>query len=178
MFSVVRKDEDGGHARLESDAVLTRENFQRIAGEIGISPIEARKIGHVAVRTAIKTEVVETRSNGKETTNTACPGDYIVTNLSPQREPLLDRDGHLNIYVIRAAKFPDLYEQPVSAARTALSTAPRASSPRSRCPAASTSPPPGASGRPQPGAISSAKAPEVYGVSKDAFDATYEVVAK
>ena len=178
MFSVVRKDEDGGHARLESDAVLTPENFQRIAGEIGISPIEARKIGHVAVRTATKTEVVETRSNGKETTNTARPGDYIVTNLSPQREPLLDRDGHLNIYVIRAAKFPDLYEP--TGERGAHGAVYRAKG------VVSAIPLPGGFDIAAPWGERQTAARgylvcngrEVYGVSKDAFDATYEVVAK
>jgi hypothetical protein len=178
MFSVVRKDEDGGHARLESDAVLTPENFQRIAGEIGISPIEARKIGHVAVRTATKTEVVETCSNGKETTNTARPGDYIVTNLSPQREPLLDRDGHLNIYVIRAAKFPDLYE--LTGERGAHGAVYRAKG------VVSAIPLPGGFDIAAPwgerqtaeGGYLVCNGREVYGVSSDAFDATYVLVAK
>jgi hypothetical protein len=97
-------------ARLVANEVLTPEDFASIARELGQTPVRARKIGYVAARRAEKPEVVETRWNGKETTNTAQPGDYIVTNLSPEREPLRDGEGRLNVYVILADKFPDLYE--------------------------------------------------------------------
>lgn len=110
MFMIVRSGAQAADARLKSNSVLTPADFQRIANELGIPPIRARKIGYVAVRKAANSEVVETHSNGKETTNTARAGDYVVTNLSPQRTPLRDRDGHLNVYVIEAARFPDLYE--------------------------------------------------------------------
>ena len=109
MFKIIRSGPWGTDARVNWIAVLTPQNFQRIADEIGSPPIgpEDRLCRRPQGR---QEEMIETHSNGKETTNTARPGDYIVTNLSPQREPLLDRDGHLNIYVIRAAKFADLYE--------------------------------------------------------------------
>jgi hypothetical protein len=100
----------GGKAQLKSDAVLTPDDFARIAEELGETPVRARKIGYVAARKATKRERVETRWNGKETVNTAQPGDFIVTNLSPQREPLRDRERRMNVYVIAAGKFPDLYE--------------------------------------------------------------------
>lgn len=103
-------DRPGGKARLEADTVLTPADFARIAEELGEASVRARKIGYVAARKATASEVIETRWNGKETTNTARPGDFIVTNLSPQRQPLVDREGHMNVYVIAAKKFPDLYE--------------------------------------------------------------------
>src|SRR5438093_128371 len=107
MHRIVRT---GGKARLEAEAVLTPADFARIAEELGQTPVRARKIGYVAARKATASEVVETRSNGKETTNTARPGDVIVTNLSPQRQPLRDRDGHMNVYLIAAERFAALYE--------------------------------------------------------------------
>ena len=100
----------GGNARLEADAILTPADFARIAEELGQTPVRARKVGYVAARKATASERVETRWNGKETTNTARPGDYIVTNLSPQRQPLRDDDGYINDYVIAADRFPTLYE--------------------------------------------------------------------
>jgi hypothetical protein len=100
-----------GHgASLVTDTALTPEQFEEIAKELGTLPMRARKIGYVVARKAAESEVVKTRSNGRETTNTARAGDFIVTNLSPQREPLRDRDGHPNVYVIEAARFPELYE--------------------------------------------------------------------
>lgn len=105
-----RIDRTGGKARLEADAILTPADFTRIAAELGQTPIRARKIGYVAARRAASSERVETYADGKETTNTAQPGDFIVTNLSPGREPLRDRDGHMNVYVITAERFAALYE--------------------------------------------------------------------
>ena len=52
---------------------------------------------------------IETRWNGKESTITAEPGDWIVTNMTPKRELMRDNDGHLNVYAIRAEKFSSLY---------------------------------------------------------------------
>lgn len=101
---------ESGKGRLESDERLQREHFRAIAAQLRQSPIRARKTGYVAARQARQRETVETRWNGKETTNTAEPGDWIVTNLSPKQEPLRDRDGSLNTYVIAAGKFLELYE--------------------------------------------------------------------
>src|SRR6476646_418019 len=109
MFKFVHDAHSEG-ARLVADTVLTPEQFEEVAKALGTHPIRARKIGYVAACKATRDEVVETRSNGKETTNTARAGDFIVTNLSPQRTPLRDRDGHMNVYVIEAARFPELYE--------------------------------------------------------------------
>jgi hypothetical protein len=100
----------GGAARLQADAKLTPADFADIAKELGQAPVRARKIGYVAARRAENSEVIETRWNGKETTNTARAGDWIVTNLSLQRVPLRDREGHANSYVIVPEKFAGLYE--------------------------------------------------------------------
>ncbi len=107
MFEVIGK---GARARLEANAKLMPADFADIAKRVGTAPVQARKVGYVAARKAMKREVVETRWNGKETTNTAKAGDYILTNLLPQRKPLRDSEGKLNTYVITARRFADLYE--------------------------------------------------------------------
>jgi hypothetical protein len=58
----------------------------------------------------LRNEQIETRWNGRETSNTAEPGDWIVTALSADQMPLRDREGNLNIYVISAERFAELYE--------------------------------------------------------------------
>ena len=107
MFKI---DRTAGKDRLVADAVLTPLDFQRIAEVLGRPPLRARKDGFVAARRAERSEVVETRWNGKVTSNTARPGDFIVTNLSAQRQPLRDGEGQMNVYVIAAERFADLYE--------------------------------------------------------------------
>jgi hypothetical protein len=99
-----------GKARLESDERVLAEHFAAIAAKLRQTPVRARKIGWVAARRASRRETVETRWNGTETTNTAQPGDWIVTNLSPQQEVLRDSQGTVNSYVITADRFPSLYE--------------------------------------------------------------------
>ena len=102
---------DGGTAkRLHSHVILTPDHVREIARALNVKPVRARKIGYVAARRAVRREAVETRWNGKETTNTAQRGDWIITSLSATKEPLRDRDGSLNIYVITADVFPGLYE--------------------------------------------------------------------
>lgn len=93
-----------------ADRKLTRADFEQLAAELKIKPMRARKIGFAAAHQAAKTERVDTHWNGQETTNTAQPGDWIVTNLSPQQTPLTDRDGNHNTYVIQASRFAGLYE--------------------------------------------------------------------
>lgn len=96
--------------RLEADAVLGPSDFQSIGNRLGRSPSRARKVGYVAARRAEKSETVETRWNGRETVNTARPGDWIVTNLSPQLEPLQDDEARMDVYAIAADRFASLYE--------------------------------------------------------------------
>jgi hypothetical protein len=101
---------ESGKARLESDARLQPDDFLAIAAKLSQRPVRARKTGYVAARQANRRETVETHWNGSETTNTAQPGDWVVTNLSPEQEPLRDSGGSVNAYVIPADRFPKLYE--------------------------------------------------------------------
>ena len=96
--------------RFTAHKKMTRDNFDQLAALLGAKPVRARKIGFIAARQAIALERVETHWNGKETTNTAQPGDWVATNLSPDSQPLRDCDGNLNTYVISSARFPELYE--------------------------------------------------------------------
>jgi hypothetical protein len=96
--------------RLISDTKLTPDDFRKIAQDLGMQPFTARKSGLITARTAEHDETVETRWNGKETVNTARPGDRIVTNLDAHGVPLVDRDGNHNVYVVKADKFVTLYE--------------------------------------------------------------------
>lgn len=93
-----------------SDRKLTRYDFEQVAERLRAEPLRARKIGFAAARQAMALERVETHWNGKETANTAQPGDWVVTNLSPDRVPLRDSGGNLNTYVVSASRFSDLYE--------------------------------------------------------------------
>jgi hypothetical protein len=108
MFTIERH---GGRNRLVSDAKLTANDFGRVAKELGIVPMRARKIGLVAARMAEQDTVVETLWNGKETRNTAHYGDWIVTNLDARGVALRDRDGNTNTYVIEVDTFAHLYER-------------------------------------------------------------------
>jgi hypothetical protein len=110
MFKIVHTGLGRDDVRVEADALLTPDDFKRIAKDLLRPVVRARKVGHVAARAARDGEVVETRRDGTETTNTARAGDWVVANLTPQKEPLRDREGHLDTYVIKADKFAGLYE--------------------------------------------------------------------
>ena len=64
MFKFV-PDAHGDGPRLVADTVLTLEQFEGIAKALGTPPIRARKSGFVAARKATKSEMVETRANGR-----------------------------------------------------------------------------------------------------------------
>ena len=109
MFSVGRKGWFG-RLRLVASDQLTVADFEAIANRFSGRPFRARKLGFVSARKATASEQIVTHWNTEETTNNADPGDYVVANLSPERAVLRDAKGNPNIYVIRAAKFPELYE--------------------------------------------------------------------
>ena len=110
MFNIEKTGLFLKRKRLVADQKLTSSDFRRIAGELDLEPFAARKIGFVAARPAEIAERVETRWNGTETRNMASPGDWIVTNLSPEREVLRDEVGNPNTYVVTAANFERLYD--------------------------------------------------------------------
>lgn len=111
MYRLDNLGGDGQGVRLVSNQPLRPDDFRELADRIGSGVVRARKIGFVSAREATAREVVETRWNGKEMTATAEPGDIIVANLAPDKTVLIDQDGHANIYVIKAARFSDLYER-------------------------------------------------------------------
>ncbi len=96
--------------RLIADTKLTPDDFRAIGAQSGAVVFAARKSGLIAARTAERKEMIETRWNGKETANTARPGDRIATNLDANGVPLVDREGQQNTYVIAADKFVALYD--------------------------------------------------------------------
>jgi hypothetical protein len=110
MYKVIHAGRGRDVVRIEADTVLTPDDFHHIARHLIRPVLRARKVGYVAARPASAGEVVETRWNGKVTTNTARAGDWVVTNLTAQREPLRDRAGNLDIYIIAADRFAGLYE--------------------------------------------------------------------
>jgi len=96
--------------RVVAEGALGETEFRKIAADLAVSPRRARKTGLVAARKAVGGEHVETRWDGKETEARAAAGDWIVTALGADFAPLRDDDGHKNVYVIKADRFPELYE--------------------------------------------------------------------
>ncbi len=92
-------------ARMNAQNEGLRETVDRHSPEITKALDEGkiyRKVGEIKAEVATEATKVRTIiAGGKETDNTAEPGDYIVTNLwSPSRER----------YMIKAQQFPDLYD--------------------------------------------------------------------
>lgn len=110
MYSVTRTSPDDSSWRVTSSAPLSPEAFRAIAAEIGAQPVRARKVGRIAARRASSLEHVETHWNGKETEADAAIGDWVVTALAPDGVQLRDASGNANVYVIKADRFPELYE--------------------------------------------------------------------
>jgi len=110
MFNIESKGFFARRRRVVADKKLSKADFERIADQIGASPFPARKVGFVAARQATREETIRTLWNDEETRNTAYPGDWIVTNMSPRKGVLRDKSGHTNTYVIRADTFARLYE--------------------------------------------------------------------
>lgn len=98
--------------RLIARRRLTAADFRAIAVKLGTIPRKARKVGLVAARQANAREDVETKWNGTETRDTAAPGDWVVTTLT-RRGRVLRKAGYANTYVVRAEKFPSLYDRSV-----------------------------------------------------------------
>jgi hypothetical protein len=158
------------------DHKLTAAEFATLASQRGHAPVQAQKIGFVAARQAAERQPVETRWNGRETTNTVEPGDWIVTNLAGDRRPLRDGDGNLNTYVILADKVPTLYEPigtnselgPVFKARATVQAVP--------LPAGFDIVAPWGERQTGDSGYLILNGDEVYGVAAEPFDQTYEIL--
>ena len=103
MFKLFGVDRPTGGVRLEADKQLMPADFRIIAEDLGTQCIPARKIGYVAASRA------SSHTQAREGCNIARPGDWIVTNMSPQRDVLRDDGGHFDRYVITAERFANLY---------------------------------------------------------------------
>jgi len=95
--------------RLIAAKILRKADFKRISIKLGTTGVRARKIGFIAARTARERENITTHWNGKESTNTARPGDFVVTSLTRRKTVLRDKRGNTNQYVIKAKTFGKLY---------------------------------------------------------------------
>jgi hypothetical protein len=162
--------------RFAADRKLTRSDFAQLAAELAVPPLRARKIGFVAAHQATAAQRVETHWNGKETANTAQAGDWIVTNLSPQHAPLIDGHGRQNTYVIKAARFADLYEP--AGAEIALGPVYRAIAVvhALRLPGGFDIVAPWGERQQIPNGYLILNGEEVYGNQAETFEATYEVL--
>lgn len=110
MFTLTELQDAGGRFRLTASKPLSVADFYLIARKLKTLPVIAHKTAEIAARQSTKEQRIETHWNGRETGNTAHPGDWIVTSLASDRRPLRDKDGNLNTYVIRSGRFPELYE--------------------------------------------------------------------
>ena len=177
-FRIIRKGRRQDRPRLEANAVLTPADFRSIARAVAEPVLRARKTGFVAARRARTYEPIETRWDGIETTNTARPGDWIVTNLTPERKLLRDRKGQVNTYVINGRRFAALYERTPGKTRFGTIFQPKS--------LVSAIPLPGGFDIKAPwGKRQTARAgylvlngTEVYGSNATTFAATYQVIAR
>lgn len=101
--------------RLVAPEGMDVASFDELARQLGTKARRAKKVGRVAARQATAEERVETRWNGKETHNTAQPGDWVVAALASSGAPLRDSDGEMNVYVIKAQRFGELYSRAAAA---------------------------------------------------------------
>jgi hypothetical protein len=95
--------------RLVAGTILKKSDFKRLSARLGTPGVRARKVAFVAARTTRQREDITTYWNGRETTNTARPGDVIVTSLTRRKTILRDKRGNVNQYVVKARTFHKLY---------------------------------------------------------------------
>lgn len=100
-------------ARLVASELLTPADFDEAASALGAAPQRARKVNLVAACRASAPTLVETKWGGEDTRNTAEIGDWIVTAMTRDGKPLQDAKNNVNRYVIKDARFAELYERAV-----------------------------------------------------------------
>lgn len=98
--------------RIVSARRLDAQGFRETARGLGAGIDRYRKTAKVAAQPAAERQTVITHWNGEETRNIAEPGDMLVTTLNADGSPARDTDGHVNTYVIGAARFEALYRGP------------------------------------------------------------------
>jgi hypothetical protein len=157
---------------------MTARDFEELASRLSVAVLRARKIGYVAARQARVAETVETRWNGSETVNTAAAGDWIVTSLSPGQQPLVDRDGNLNVYVIPAARFCELYEPTCTVVAEGAVYRSKSEVLAIRMPAGFDIMAPWGERQVGEQGYLILNGGEVYGNNADTFEATYELVPR
>lgn len=109
MFQIERIGLSPELPKLVATGALNATDFDLVGVALGEPPIRACKTGLVAARQANAVERVVTHWNGKESEDTASPGDFVVTSLARDGSILRDAHGQANIYVIRAARMLELY---------------------------------------------------------------------
>ena len=134
MFKIVGRAAQGGDARLECDTVLTPADFQRIAAELG----KSHQSAPVRSATWPRARRPGTKWSRRARTARRPPTPRIRgISLSPtcrrSARRCATQGGHLDTYVIEAARFPSSTKPPAARASWAPCTVRRASSPRSCC---------------------------------------------
>lgn len=95
--------------RLVAHEKLSADDFREIARQLKTPAVAAHKTGMVAAYPATTRHTVETYWNGKETQASAEPGDMLVTSLDAEGLAMRDAAGAITTYVIKPAKFAELY---------------------------------------------------------------------
>jgi hypothetical protein len=104
---------DGKPRLVSAEKLSAKEDFDHLVRELRVHKseyVKARKVSYVAARQATAVENIETRYDGKESEDTANPGDWIVTNMDTDRRIMKDKQGFVNTYVIRKENFERLYD--------------------------------------------------------------------
>ena len=162
-------------ARVISSDRLTYDDFDQIATSLD-GKLRARKVGFVAAVKADKEQRIETRFNGTESTNTAHPGDWIVTNMDRNRGLLVDQQGNVDTYVITATKFPTLYERDTGANVHGDIYRPKSVVDAVRLPGGFDIVAPWGERQQRSSGYLLRNRDDVYGIAKEAFDRTYEIL--
>jgi hypothetical protein len=175
MFTI-EKVSDRKADRLRSSTILTEREFRDAAKAIGAKPVKARKVGFVAGHKADKSEQVDTFWNGKETTNTAQSGDWIVINVSPSGQPLRDKSGTANRYVIKSEIFLHLYEPSAGASEFGRIFRSKSLVEAIHLPGGFDILAPWGQRQIAPAGYIVLNGDEIYGNNEETFKATYEVI--
>lgn len=161
---------------IRSTEPLTAADFDAIARDLGTKPRAYWKIAPVAARQASSETEVVTKWEGESTRNVAKPGDWIVTNLDANGRVMKDRAGNPNQYVIDQDRFPELYEQTIGATEFGPIFCPITKVDAVSVPGALDIRAPWGERQTMTSGYLLSNGKEVYGVTRNTFEATYEAV--